>query len=83
MQLSFKKDKKGEPSVFIKKGSKEEPFSYVEMVKSLVDNNKFKKSVYDKNITKDEKAHIEKMIIEINEVVESNVAEEKDSEDNA
>jgi hypothetical protein len=69
MKLIFTKDQDSEMSVQLTKGTIVENFSYVEMIKQLLENNKFEDNEYN-NLTEDEKNRIYVMLQKINEVVD-------------
>ncbi|MFA6402737.1 MAG: hypothetical protein WCX31_14125 [Salinivirgaceae bacterium] len=74
MKLIFRKIE-GEMEVLIRTGTAEDEFSYIEMVKSLIDNNKFEDTEFDVSITDKEKESINELLSKINVTVEENSKE--------
>lgn len=71
MKLIFRKNE-GEMEVLIRTGTAEDEFSYVEMIKSLIENNKFEDTEFDISITNKEKESINELLSKINLIVEKN-----------
>ncbi len=74
MKLIFRK-KEGEMEVLIRTGTAEDAFSYIEMIKSLIDNNKFEDTEFDISISDKEKESITELLSKINLTVEENSKE--------
>lgn len=74
MKLIFRK-KEGEMVVLIRTGIAEDEFSYVEMIKSLINNNKFEDTEFDASITEKEKESINELLSKINLTVDENSKE--------
>ncbi|KAB2868335.1 MAG: hypothetical protein F9K37_10530 [Bacteroidales bacterium] len=74
MKLIFRK-KEGEMVVLIRTGIAEDDFSYVEMIKSLINNNKFEDTEFDASITEKEKESINELLSKINLTVNENSKE--------
>lgn len=74
MKLIFKKSE-GEMGVLIRTGTAEDEFSYIEMIKSLIDNNKFEDTEFDVSITDKEKESINELLSKINTTVDENSKE--------
>lgn len=74
MKLIFRKIN-GDMEVLIRTGTAEDEFSYVEMIKSLVKNNKFEDTEFDESISNKEKDSINELLSKINLVVEENSKE--------
>lgn len=74
MKLIFRKNE-GEMEVLIRTGTAEDEFSYVEMIKSLIENNKFEDTEFDVSITDKEKESINELLSKINHTVEENSKE--------
>jgi hypothetical protein len=70
MKLIISKDESDELLIKIAKGTVEEEFTYVEMLKELLNNNKFEETIYEEGVTETEKERIESMLKQINEVIE-------------
>lgn len=75
MKLIFRKIE-DEMEVLIRTGTAEDEFSYIEMVKSLIDNNKFEDTEFDISITDKEKESINELLSKINVTVDANSKEE-------
>lgn len=69
MKLIFEKDAEKNLQVKIRDGLAEKEFSYIDMIKSLRDNNVFDASEFDANITEDEQDRVNSMLLKINEVI--------------
>ncbi|HSH65284.1 MAG TPA: hypothetical protein VLB84_05660 [Bacteroidia bacterium] len=69
MKLIFTKGQDNEITVQLTKGTVVENFSYVEMIKQLLEHNKFEDTDFN-NINEDEKKRIEGMLQKINEAVD-------------
>jgi len=74
MKLIFK-NIEGEMEVLIRTGTAEDEFSYIEMVKSLINNNKFEDTEFDVSITEKEKESINELLSKINITVDENSKE--------
>lgn len=70
MKLIFKKDELNEMEVLLGDKEVEKKFSYVEMIKYLLEGNKFGETEFSTNISTMEKESIEKMLIDINNTLE-------------
>jgi predicted small secreted protein len=70
MKLIISKDENDELLIKIAKGTIEEEFSYVKMLKELLNNNKFEETIYKEGVTEPEKERIESMLKQINELIE-------------
>lgn len=71
MRLIFRKNN-SEMEVLIRTGTAEDEFSYVEMIKSLINNNKFEDTEFDDSISDKEKESINELLAKINIAVEEN-----------
>ena len=69
MKLIFSKDDENEINVKIQKGTIEEDFSYIEMLKQLLNSNPINEDNYG-NLSDLEKEKLENMIKEIGKVFE-------------
>lgn len=69
MKLIFTKNSDNEISVQLTKGTVVENFSYIEMIKQLLEHNKFEETDYN-NIAEEEKKRIEGMLQKIKEAVQ-------------
>jgi len=76
MKLIFEKGEEKNLQVKIRDGLAEKEFSYIDMIKSLRDNNVFDTSEFDENITDDEQERINSMLLKINEVITEKEVEE-------
>lgn len=76
MKLIFSKDDENNLSIQMATGTVVEEFSYVEMIKNLIKNNKFDDTQYDEKISIAEREKIESMLKEINESIEQENNEE-------
>ncbi len=74
MKLIFRKSE-GEMEVLIRTGTAEDEFSYVKMIKSLIENNKFEDTEFDVSITDKEKESINDLLSKINLIVDENSKE--------
>lgn len=74
MKLIFRKNE-GEMEVLIRTGTAEDEFSYIEMIKSLIDKNKFEDTEFDVSITDKEKECINELLAKINIIVDENSKE--------
>jgi len=70
MKLYFSKDSSNEIVVKMSTSTVVEEFSYVEMIKNLLLDNKFDATDFSDDITEDEKDRIETMLSSINESIE-------------
>lgn len=71
MRLIFRKNN-SEMEVLIRTGTAEDEFSYVEMIKSLINNNKFEDTEFDDSISDKEKESINELLAKINIAVDEN-----------
>ena len=69
MKLIFSKDDENNLSIQMATGTVVEDFTYVEMIKGLIKNNKFDDTQYDEKITEEEREKIESMLKKINESI--------------
>ena len=81
MKLIIFKDENDELLIKMAKGTIEEEFSYVEMLKELLNNNKFEETIYEKGVSESEKERIESMLNQINEVIEAESDNDTESAD--
>lgn len=70
MILSLTKNKEKYKLTICKENGKEENFEYVTFINMLYEEKQEIKIKYDDNITEEEKNQINKMIKEINEIIE-------------
>lgn len=70
MKLLFSKDEEENIIVKMAKGTVVEEFSYVEMIKILLQNNTFDNTDFGNNITSEEIERIESMLSSINDSLE-------------
>ena len=78
MKLYFSKDAQNEIVIKMSTGTVIEEFSYIEMIKNLLLDNKFDDTEYSEDITDDEKERIETMLSSINEsIIIENIDEDK------
>ena len=77
MKLYFSKDDQDEIVVKMSTSTVQEDFSYVEMIKNLLNNNEFDDTEFTDDFTDDEKSRIETMLSSINaSIVTENGVEE-------
>ena len=76
MKLIFKKDDENEISVFQKVNSKEQDFSYVDMIKDLIKSKKMEDPEISKGFTEAEKKSINSMVTHINKGISITEEEE-------
>lgn len=69
MKLYFSKDGQSDIVVKMSTGTVVEEFSYVDMIKNLMLDNKFDDTEYSEDITDEEKGRIETMLSSINESI--------------
>ncbi|MCP3945176.1 MAG: hypothetical protein GY710_27360 [Desulfobacteraceae bacterium] len=69
MKLIFRKKNDNDMTILIHDGIEEKKFSYIDMVKSLLQNNHFEESEFSEAITDKEKESINKMLADIKKVV--------------
>jgi len=69
MKLKFQKNEKQEIKVIMHDGTEEKEFSYINMIKSLTENNIFEDTVFEEGITNKEKKRINVMLNQINQAV--------------
>lgn len=69
MKLVFKRDSDQSLLVYIKEGTKNESFSYVKMIKSLIAKNRFDPSDFDKSIEQADRDRINSMLSRINKAI--------------
>lgn len=79
MKLYFTKDEENDIVVTMSTGTVVEEFSYVDMIKNLMLNNKFDDTEYSNGITDEEKDRIETMLSSINGSIF--IENEEDSEE--
>ena len=79
MKLIFEKDENKEVSVKLGIGTITEQFSYVKMVKALLEGDTLDKTTFSESITEDERAKINSITNEINRII--NEVKEDESED--
>lgn len=77
MKLIFRKTD-GEMEVLIRNGTAEDKFTYINMIKSLIEKNKFEDTEFDSSISDKEKESINDMLKKINLVVEENSKEKNE-----
>lgn len=85
MKLYFSKDEQDEIVVKMSTSTVQEDFSYVEMIKNLLNNNEFDDTEFTDDFTDDEKTRIEKMLDSINHsiTIENEVEENNPTSENA
>ena len=71
MKLIISKDENEELVIKMARGTIEEDFTYVKMLKELLNNNKFEDTIYKEGVTETEKERIENMLTQINELIEN------------
>jgi hypothetical protein len=69
MKLVFKRDKDQNLLAYIKEGTTSESFTYVKMIKSLLSNNHFEPSDFDKTIVQADRDRINSMLTRINKAI--------------
>lgn len=69
MKLIFKKDADGNIKILIGDGLTEEEFSYIKMVKSLIESNVFEESEFIGEISEKEKEVVSQMLTQINNAI--------------
>lgn len=79
MKLVFKKNENGDVSVTMFKGTTEEQFSYIEMIKALLAGESLDRD-YDKSISNEEQAQINDVLKEIENTATETMAENTDIE---
>ena len=67
--MIFSRDEEKNLSLKLVRGTITEDFSYVNMIKELIDGKSFEDPVYPDNITEEEKARISIMLDKINDAV--------------
>jgi hypothetical protein len=72
--LIFRKKEDGSIEVLLRNGTAEDDFSYIEMIKYLLDGKKLGETEFDENITSMEQESLKKMLKEINETIEEKEA---------
>jgi len=70
MKLIFSKDNDNNLTIQMITGTVVEDFTYVNMIKELIKNNKFEETEYNENISSEEREKIESMLNQINESIE-------------
>lgn len=75
MKLIFNKEKNNDITVKIQQGTVAVDFTYSEMIKQLIVNNKISDTDFG-NLSKDEQTNIEEMLIKISAVFEEDESEE-------
>ncbi|RLJ97755.1 hypothetical protein C8N27_2846 [Tenacibaculum discolor] len=83
MKLYFSKDDQDEIVVKMSTSTVQEDFSYVEMIKNLLNNNEFDETEFSSDFSDDEKSRIETMLSSINESIASENGEESGTSENA
>lgn len=83
MKLYFSKDDQDEIVVKMSTSTIQEDFSYVEMIKNLLNNNEFDETEFSGDFSDDEKSRIETMLSSINESISSENGEESGTSENA
>lgn len=83
MKLYFSKDNQDEIVVKMSTSTIQEDFSYVEMIKNLLNNNEFDETEFSGDFSDDEKSRIETMLSSINESIASENGEESGTSENA
>lgn len=76
MKLIFSKDENNNLSIQMATGTIVDEFSYINMIKELIKNNKFDETEYSENITDKERETINSMLKEINDSIEENTDKE-------
>lgn len=71
MKLIFSKNENESLEVELAKGTVTEEFSYVKLIKGLLENDKLDDTQFDESITDEEIEVIEKMVSRINDKVET------------
>jgi len=69
MKLVFKRDHDQNLLVYIKEGTKSDNFTYVKMIISLISNNHFEPSDFDKTIVQVDRDRINSMLSRINKAI--------------
>lgn len=78
MQLLFKRDEDN-LSIEIKDGVATKEFDYVEMIKKLIDSNELEETIFEGEITEEERAKINEMVQRINDAVSMENEDENDT----
>ena len=81
IKLYFSKDDQDEITVKMSTSTVQEEFSYVEMIKNLLDNNAFDETEFSGDFTDDEKSRIESMLNSINDSIETESNDNNDGTD--
>lgn len=79
MKLYFSKDDQDEIIVKMSTSTIQDDFSYVKMIKNLLDNNEFEDTEFSEDFTEDEKTRIETMLTTINSSI---ISENNEVENN-
>jgi len=69
MKLIFKKDSDETIKILIRDGLAEQEFSYIKMVKSLIESNSFEDSEFIGEISEKEKEVVSQMLLQINSAI--------------
>lgn len=67
MKIVFRKNEKHEISVVSKDGDGESEFSYISMIKKLIDNKQLEDPEFDGDFSESEKENVRSMISQINQ----------------
>lgn len=80
MKLYFSKDDQDEIVVKMSTSTIQEDFSYVEMIKNLLENNEFDDTEFTDDFTDDEKTRIETMLSSINASITTDNEDEENNQ---
>ncbi len=78
MQLLFKRSEDN-LSIEIKDGVATKEFDYVEMIKKLIESNVLEETIFEGEITDEERAKINEMVQKINDAVPKEIEDEDDT----
>lgn len=62
MKLIFKKDKDGEPQIDLVKGTTTQPFSYIDMLKGILEEEPLEDPVFLAQISEEEEVRISELL---------------------
>jgi uncharacterized lipoprotein YehR (DUF1307 family) len=79
MKLIFNKEENNEITVKIQQGTVAIDFTYLEMIKQLLQNNSVEDTEF-KNMTEEEEESLKKMLNEVSEIFDEEEPEEGDGE---
>ena len=80
MKLYFSKDDQDEIVVKMSTSTIQEDFSYIEMIKNLLENNEFDDTEFTDDFTDDEKTRIETMLSSINASITTDNEDEENNQ---